>query len=134
VKVALVKELAALSGRLASLAAEVAAEENDTTTTVAPAPSAPPSSPALLSADDVAQQTGFTRRFVYDAMNAGSLRCVRVGKYKRSKPCWVEEWLIARESDDNASSHNMLLSRHESLNRRTRATRGVESNRSSQHH
>ncbi len=117
VKASIVRELAALSSRLTTLVAEVAADG-----VAEPGPAAvPPAPPApapeqLLSAKEIAASTGFTAHHVYDQMEVGKLRSTKFGKYRRSTRRWVDEW-IAGGSGAGGDGNKMLECHHETNER-----------------
>jgi excisionase family DNA binding protein len=57
----------------------------------------------LLSVKEVAEQTGLPQSTIYNAANAGTLRCVRFGKRIRFRPEAVAQWIAASESHSLAS-------------------------------
>jgi excisionase family DNA binding protein len=91
--------LAALSGQCATI--QSAIQLAIITRTVTPArPPAPASDGAtrLLDASTIAQRTGLARSYVYELIRSGSLRAVKVGKYRRVTESALAEWIVRHEA------------------------------------
>ncbi len=89
--------LAVLAGRCAVIqsAIQIAITGRAATTPAAPAPTSPP---RLLAAHDIAQRTGFALSYVYELIRSGSLRAVKVGKYRRVTESALAEWIAQHET------------------------------------
>jgi len=95
--------LAALAGRCAAVQAAIAAAlvtaaVNSSCDTPIGRDDREGAPPRLLTAREVARLTGFALSYVYELIRSGSLRAVKIGKYRRVTEQSLAEWIAQHET------------------------------------
>lgn len=94
-------QLAVLAGQCATIQIAITIITRAATVAVAPTPAptpTPDSATRLLDASAIAQRTGFALSYVYELIRSGSLRAVKVGKYRRVTESALAEWIARHET------------------------------------
>jgi len=76
------------------------------------APKPPTDQTQLLTAEQVAERTGFARSYVYQLLRRGELRAVRRGKYVRVTEQALREWIDRHQEVMDSKLSTVLSTKH----------------------
>lgn len=50
----------------------------------------------LLTVEEAARACGYSRSFLYEAMNRGEIPVIRLGRTVRISRAWLEQWVVRK--------------------------------------